>query len=93
MLENLSLDGATNSPGLATTAPSNAAGAWQGGLTVGGVDLVAMVVSDAGISSSNPEWWNASPLGCFFISLQPRGGWQLFQRAAQWGSDRWAKSF
>jgi len=52
-----------------------------------------MVVSDAGISSSKPEWWNASPSGCLLISLQPRGGWQILQRAVQWGDDWCARVF
>ena len=50
---------------------------WQGGLNVASVDLIAMLVSDAGL------WWNASPLGCILIGLQPRGGWQIMQRTVQ----------
>ena len=52
-----------------------------------------MVVSDAGLASTDPEWWNASPKGCLLIALQPRGGWQVMQRAVQWGNDFWARSF
>jgi hypothetical protein len=52
-----------------------------------------MVVSDAGLASTDPEWWNASPIGCLLIALQPRGGWQVMQRAVQWGNDFWARSF
>jgi hypothetical protein len=52
-----------------------------------------MVVSDAGLASINPEWWNCSPLGCMLIGLQPRGGWQIMQRAVQWGTDKWARCF
>lgn len=57
------------------------------------VDLMAMVVSDAGLASTEPEWWNGSPLGCMLIAVQPRGGWQVMQRAVQWGTDHWARSF
>ncbi|OQU98471.1 hypothetical protein CLAIMM_04256 [Cladophialophora immunda] len=66
---------------------------WKGGLNVASVDLIAMLVSDAGLSNLEPQWWNASPSGCFLIGLQPRGGWQIMQRAVQWGNDRWAHSF
>lgn len=52
-----------------------------------------MVVSDSGLASTEPQWWNASPLGCFLIGLQPRGGWQVMQRAVQWGEDRWTHAF
>ena len=68
-------------------------GSWQGGLTLAGIDLVAMVVSDSGLSSINPQWWNSSPRGCVLIGSQPRGGWQVFQRTAQWGEDGWAHAF
>jgi hypothetical protein len=61
--------------------------AWTGGLTTAGVDLIAMVVSDSGLASAEPQWWNASALGCFLIGLQPRGGWQIMQRTVQWGQD------
>ncbi|EDR16171.1 uncharacterized protein LACBIDRAFT_301987 [Laccaria bicolor S238N-H82] len=64
-----------------------AAGAWRGGLTPGGVDLIAMIVSDSGLASTEPQWWNCSTKGCVFIGLQPRGGWQVMQRAVQWGND------
>ena len=47
----------------------------QQSLGLGGVDLVAMVVSDSGLANEEPKWWNASPLGCILIGLQPRGGW------------------
>jgi len=60
---------------------------------VASVDLMAMVVSDAGLASTEPEWWNGSPLGCMLIAVQPRGGWQVMQRAVQWGTDHWARSF
>ncbi len=52
-----------------------------------------MVVSDAGLASTEPQWWNASPLGCVLLGLQPRGGWQVMQRAVQWGGDSWARCF
>ena len=68
-------------------------GAWTGGFTTAGVDLIAMVVSDSGLASAEPEWWNASPLGCFLIGLQPRGGWQIMQRTVQWGQDDLASIF
>ncbi|RPA75854.1 hypothetical protein BJ508DRAFT_14988 [Ascobolus immersus RN42] len=62
---------------------------WSGGLPTGssGIGIIAMVVSDAGLASTHPEWWNASPLGCILIGLQPRGGWQVLQRSVQWGED------
>ncbi|KAK3385622.1 hypothetical protein B0H63DRAFT_494532 [Podospora didyma] len=62
-------------------------------LGLSGVDLIAMVVSDSGLANCEPKWWNASPTGCMLIGLQPRGGWQIIQRAVQWGSDSWAKCF
>ena len=62
-------------------------------MTLAGVDLIAMVVSDSGLSSIVPQWWNSSPRGCALIGCQPRGGWQIFQRAAQWGDDGWAHCF
>ncbi|KDR77899.1 hypothetical protein GALMADRAFT_1293165 [Galerina marginata CBS 339.88] len=68
-------------------------GAWQGGLTPGGVDLIAMIVSDSGLASTQPQWWNSSIKGCVFIGLQPRGGWQVMQRAVQWGNDSIASVF
>lgn len=72
---------------------TNEHGSWQGGLTLAGIDLVAMIVSDSGLSSIVPQWWNASPRGCILIGSQPRGGWQVIQRAAQWGDDSWAHAF
>lgn len=57
--------------------------AWSGGFNVASVDLIAMVVSDAGLASTEPQWWNASPIGCVLLGLQPRGGWQVMQRAVQ----------
>ena len=57
------------------------------------VDLIAMVVSDAGLASTEPKWWNASPMGCMLLGAQPRGGWQVLQRAVQWGTDLWAHCF
>jgi hypothetical protein len=76
-------------PEYAPRAESAAApqGAWHGGLNVGSVDLIAMVISDSGLESSKAEWWNASALQCVLIGLQPRGGWQILQRAVQWGHD------
>ena len=62
-------------------------------LGLSGVDLIAMLVSDSGLASCEPKWWNASPNGCMLIGLQPRGGWQIVQRAVQWGSDSWANCF
>jgi hypothetical protein len=69
------------------------AGAWRGGLTPGGVDLIAMIVSDSGLASTEPQWWNCSTKGCVYIGLQPRGGWQVMQRAVQWGNDPIASMF
>ena len=66
---------------------------WSGTLNVGSVDLIAMVVSDAGLASTEPQWWNSSPLGCVLLGTQPRGGWQVMQRAVQWGPDYWARCF
>ncbi|ORY01423.1 hypothetical protein BCR34DRAFT_605919 [Clohesyomyces aquaticus] len=67
--------------------------AWHGGLNVASVDLIAMLVSDAGLSAIEPQWWNASPLGCLLLGSQPRGGWQIMQRAVQWGADIPANCF
>ena len=64
---------------------------WKG--TNPGVDLIAMVVSDSGLAADEPKWWNCSPIGCLLIGLQPRGGWQIMQRAVQWGDDHWAHAF
>jgi hypothetical protein len=58
-----------------------------------GLDLIALIVSDAGIASEKPEWWNASPRGCILLGLQPRGGWQVMQRATQWGNDLVSRAF
>ncbi|KAF3904467.1 hypothetical protein AA313_de0200421 [Arthrobotrys entomopaga] len=66
---------------------------WTDSLNANSVQLIAMLVSDAGIAAEQPQWWNAAPLGCLLIGIQPRGGWQIFQRAVQWGQDRWSKSF
>lgn len=77
----------------ATRSLTDGAALWHGNLSVTSVDLLAMIVSDAGLSSADPEWCNASPRGCFLIGLQPRGGWQVMQRAVQWGDDRWAHCF
>jgi hypothetical protein len=52
-----------------------------------------MVVSDSGLASADPEWWNSSILGCVLIGLQPRGGWQIMQRTVQWGRDSLASIF
>jgi hypothetical protein len=49
----------------------------QSSLGLSSVDLMAMVLSDSGLANAQPQWWNASPLGCFLIGLQPRGGWQV----------------
>ncbi|KAI9163842.1 hypothetical protein HJFPF1_05470 [Paramyrothecium foliicola] len=62
-------------------------------LGLSGVDLMAMVLSDSGLANAEPKWWNAAPLGCFLIGLQPRGGWQILQRAMQWGDDALARCF
>ena len=51
----------------------------EGNIGVTGVDLLAMVVSDSGLASAEPQWWNASPLGCLLIGTQPRGGWQVLR--------------
>lgn len=80
----------------ATTPNASAAAATsdiQSTLGLSGVDLIAMLVSDSGLASCEPKWWNASPNGCMLIALQPRGGWQIVQRAVQWGSDSWANCF
>lgn len=74
-------------------ADQNHQPAVSGGFNVTSVDLIAMVVSDAGLASTEPQWWNASPLGCILLGLQPRGGWQVMQRAVQWGGDQWARCF
>jgi hypothetical protein len=60
---------------------------WNGPLSATSVDLVAMVVSDSGLASADPEWWNSSIFGCVLMGLQPRGGWQIMQRTVQWGRD------
>ncbi|KAF3934466.1 hypothetical protein ABW19_dt0202116 [Dactylella cylindrospora] len=83
--------------------PRNATGAppllssnspeWTESLNVNSVQLIAMLVSDAGLAGDEPEWWNASPLGCLLIGIQPRGGWQILQRSVQWGKDPWSASF
>jgi hypothetical protein len=65
----------------------------QSSLGLSSVDLMAMVLSDSGLANAQPQWWNASPLGCFLIGLQPRGGWQIMQRAMQWGDDALARCF
>ncbi|KEY63904.1 hypothetical protein S7711_11583 [Stachybotrys chartarum IBT 7711] len=70
----------------------------QSSLGLSNVDLLAMVLSDSGLANAEPQWWNASPLGCFLIGLQPRGGWQvssnvIMQRTMQWGDDAWARCF
>ncbi|KAI6777848.1 uncharacterized protein J7T54_000557 [Emericellopsis cladophorae] len=65
----------------------------QSSLGLSNIDLLAMVLSDSGLANAEPQWWNASPLGCFLIGLQPRGGWQIMQRSMQWGDDAWARCF
>ena len=52
-----------------------------------------MLVSDSGLASNDPQWWNCSVKGCVLIGLQPRGGWQVMQRAVQWGDDHLTKTF
>ena len=52
-----------------------------------------MLVSDSGLASNDPQWWNCSVKGCILIGLQPRGGWQIMQRAVQWGDDHLTKTF
>lgn len=59
-----------------TTASAEKAPDVQSSLGLSGVDLIAMVVSDSGLASCEPKWWNGAPLGCILIGLQPRGGWQ-----------------
>ena len=66
---------------------------WSNTFNVGSVDLIAMVVSDAGLASTEPVWCNASALGCILLGSQPRGGWQVMQRAVQWGDDTLARCF
>jgi hypothetical protein len=66
---------------------------WSGPISTTSVDLIAMVVSDAGLASADPEWWNSSIWGCILIGLQPRGGWQVMQRTVQWGEDSLANVF
>ena len=63
------------------------------GLSATSVDLIAMVVSDSGLASANPEWWNSSIMGCILIGLQPRGGWQIIHGTVQWGQDSLASIF
>jgi hypothetical protein len=72
--------------------PGHNAGAFRG-VSVSSVDLIAMIVSDSGLQNAEPQWWNASPLGCILIGVQPRGGWQVIQRCVQWGTDFWASCF
>jgi len=52
-----------------------------------------MLVSDSGLASNDPQWWNSSVQGCILIGLQPRGGWQVMQRTVQWGNDYLTKLF
>ena len=66
---------------------------WSGTPNFVTVDLIAMIVSDAGLAKGEPHWGNASPLGCILIGFQPRGGWQIIQRSVQWGNDIWANCF
>ncbi|KAK6522970.1 hypothetical protein TWF281_002397 [Arthrobotrys megalospora] len=66
---------------------------WTESLNANSVQLVAMLVSDAGIAADQPQWWNSAPLGCLLIGIQPRGGWQIMQRSVQWGQDKWSSSF
>ena len=66
---------------------------WSGTPNFVTVDLIAMIVSDAGLARGEPHWGNASPLGCILIGFQPRGGWQIIQRSVQWGNDIWASCF
>jgi len=91
------LNGATAMSTPNTTIPSTTSPAatpdLQSTLGLSGVDLIAMLVSDSGLASCEPKWWNASPNGCMLLGLQPRGGWQIVQRAVQWGSDSWANCF
>jgi hypothetical protein len=65
---------------------------WSGPFSTS-VNFIAMVVSDAGLASADPEWWNSSILGCILIGLQPRGCWQVMQRTVQWGEDSLANVF
>ena len=73
--------------------PEVASPAWHGTLGPAGVDLIAMLVSDSGLASNDPQWWNCSVNACILIGLQPRGGWQVMQRAVQWGDDHLSKTF
>jgi hypothetical protein len=66
---------------------------WSSGFDLIGISLIAMVLSDAGLTSTEPTWCNASPLGCFLIGLQPRGGWQILQRSVQWGRGPLSRCF
>lgn len=67
--------------------------AMQGSFAPASVDLIAMLVSDSGLASNDPQWWNSSVKGCILIGLQPRGGWQIMQRTVQWGNDHLSQLF
>jgi len=57
------------------------------------MSLLLMLIGDPSLSSNTPQWWNASPIGCIFIGLHPRGAWQIFQRSVQWGDGLLSKAF
>ena len=37
-----------------------------------GLDLIDLIVSDTGLASTSPTWWNGSPRGCLLLGLQPQ---------------------
>ncbi|KAK6340072.1 hypothetical protein TWF730_001845 [Orbilia blumenaviensis] len=82
-----------NSTSLGPAIPDTDSPQWTESLNANSVQLVAMLVSDAGIAADQPQWWNSAPLGCLLIGIQPRGGWQIMQRSVQWGQDNWSSSF
>ncbi|KAK6519948.1 hypothetical protein TWF506_000242 [Arthrobotrys conoides] len=83
----------TNSTSLGPAILNTDSPQWTESLNANSVQLVAMLVSDAGIAADQPQWWNSAPLGCLLIGIQPRGGWQIMQRSVQWGQDNWSSSF
>ncbi|RVD87084.1 uncharacterized protein DFL_005331 [Arthrobotrys flagrans] len=83
----------TNSTSLGPAIRDTDSPQWTESLNANSVQLLAMLVSDAGIAADQPQWWNSAPLGCLLIGIQPRGSWQIMQRSVQWGQDNWSSSF
>jgi hypothetical protein len=64
------------------------------GIPIGSyICIFAMLLSDAGLSSAEPKWFNASPRACVLIGMQPRGARQVFQRSVQWGHSKFTNVF